>query len=78
MKLQNRVIIDINISKPKELFVRFFVHFLCTVFATYFNSFLGEQCFSSRNKVFRADANCIKEIYFNKESFLTARDEIFN
>ena len=32
MKQKNRVIIDINICKIKELFV----HFLCTVLVTYF------------------------------------------
>ena len=33
MKQQNPAFIHINICKIKELFVYFFVHFLCTVFA---------------------------------------------
>ena len=37
----------------------FFLHFLCTVFVTYFNPFLSEKCFFPVEKVFRADANYI-------------------
>ena len=66
-------LVNFNICKINELFEHFFVHFLCTIFVTYFNTFL-----SSGNKVFREDANYIKEIYFNKENVLTGRDEMFN
>ena len=33
---------------------------------------------SSRKKEFIAGANYIKEIYFDKETFLTARDKMFS
>ena len=72
MNQQNRVIIDINICKLKEVFLHFFVHFLCNAFLIYFNPFLSEKYF------FPTDVNFIKKIHFNKECFLTARDEMFN
>ena len=45
MKQQNRDFIDISNFKTKELFVPFFVHFLCNLSVTYIEHFLREKCF---------------------------------
>ena len=46
MKQKNKVITDINISKIKQLFVYFFVYFLCIVFLTHFNPFPSKKSFT--------------------------------
>ena len=46
MKQKNKVVTDINISKIKQLFVYFSVHFLCTVFLTHFNPFPSKKSFT--------------------------------
>ena len=45
MKQQNRVFVDISICKLKELFVPFFVHFLCALSVTYFEPILRKRFF---------------------------------
>ena len=77
-KKQNRVFIDIAISKMEELFVPFFVHFLCISTVPYFEPLLCEKYFWSflcQNIVFRADPNYINEMQINWESFVIIRDK---
>ena len=74
MKQQNRVSLDISICKMKEHFVPFFVHFVCYLLWTFYS---WKMLLSSQNKVFRADANCIKEMQINYESFVIVRNKKF-
>ena len=49
----------------KAFFLFFFVHLLCTLFATYFKS----------KKVLKADPDYIKKIQINWENFAIVRDK---
>ena len=58
--------------------MHFIIHFFVPCLGYLFQQFSqGKVFLLSENKVSRTDANYIREIQFNRENFLIARDKIF-